>query len=172
MAVSRKTNDAPKPGKPVNSDRFHKLIARIDSKKQISDDARSDLGSIFKEAEDHGFDRGAMKLAIKVRNMEVGKRNDFLANLNTYCEWLGVFAQADLFTEQEQGIGPKTEGGENELPTHEARSRGLRDGADGKSNLDDYEDGSPEYLAYRGGWNESQEAAVKSMGTRKEAATA
>src|SRR4051812_415870 len=104
MAVSRKTNDAP-PG--VNLKHLDDLVPKIETAMSKSIDARGVIGNHYQRAEDMGFNRSALKLSIKLRNMEVAKRSDFLASLNMYCEHLGVFAQADMFSPGEQGVGPK-----------------------------------------------------------------
>jgi uncharacterized protein (UPF0335 family) len=87
-------------GAPVNINKLKGLVQRIDSKRADADLARSDLGNLYQEAEDYGFNRAALKMALKLRNMEDDKRNDFLSALSIYCDELGVWAQGDLFGHQ------------------------------------------------------------------------
>ncbi|HEV2303820.1 MAG TPA: GapR family DNA-binding domain-containing protein [Stellaceae bacterium] len=72
------------------------LVSRIEAKKSELDDARSDLGNVYQEAEDLGFNRRALREAVRLKGMEREKRNDYLASLAAYCDALGVFAQKDL----------------------------------------------------------------------------
>lgn len=85
------------PGGRFNSKLFKEKVGQLDAKKKIMDSARADMSNIWKAVEDHGGNRAAMKLALKIRDMPADTRNDFLAYLETYCNWLGVFAQGDLF---------------------------------------------------------------------------
>lgn len=149
MAISRKT-DAPTSS---NIDLLDGLVKRIEAKKSVADDARSDLGTIYKEAEDFGFNRGALKLAIKLRNMEADKRSDFLASLNAYCDRLGIFAQRDLWGNAPAGVGP--------AEATPARETGFADGRAGnRDHAARYEQGSADREAYEDGWIEGQAAKV------------
>lgn len=158
MAVSRKNNDAPK---GVNLDRLTKLVERIEAKKQVSDDARSDLGTIYKEAEDLGFNRPALKLAVKLRNMEVDKRADFLSSLNAYCDKLGVFAQQDLFNEAPTGVGPGNgaDPAEAAAAAQQAGETAGKRGARADSNPHDAD--TPTHVAWQAGWLKGQAEAVR-----------
>jgi uncharacterized protein (UPF0335 family) len=80
-------------------DRLPDIAARIDSAKAKSDDARSDLGHIYHQAEEDGFNRRAIKEAVRLRNMEPDKRNDYLASLNAYCAKLCIWGQGAIFEE-------------------------------------------------------------------------
>lgn len=104
MARGRKQAAAP-PG-AVKLDRLTGLVGRIEAAKSVNDDARSDLGNIYKEADDMGFNRQALKMAVKLRNMEPEKRNDYLSSLQAYCDFLGVWTQGSLFGEDPQVPSP------------------------------------------------------------------
>src|SRR5437764_5629593 len=81
-------------------DELPAIAARIDSAKARSDEARSDLGHIYHQAEEDGFHRRALKEAVRLRDMEPGKRRDYLTSLNAYCDKLGVWDQGELLDEQ------------------------------------------------------------------------
>ncbi|MBF6560507.1 MAG: DUF2312 domain-containing protein [Candidatus Binataceae bacterium] len=96
-------------GARINISKLKGLVRRIDSKKALADLARSDLGNLYQEAEDYGFNRAALKMALKLRNMEDDKRNDFLSALAAYCDELGVWDQGDLFDHQPKTPKPRRE---------------------------------------------------------------
>lgn len=162
MAVSRKNNDAPK---GVNLDRLTNLAKRWESKKSAADDARSDLGSIAKEVEDYGFNRAAFKLTMKLRNMEPDKRNDFLSSLNAYCDFFGIFAQADLFGDAATGIGPNTGADENasgKPSLNAAHLQGEKAGKRGdRIDSNPHAEDSKARAAWDAGWLVGQEEAVR-----------
>lgn len=92
-----------------------KLAKRYDTLKSNSDDARSDMGNFFQEAEnDHQINRAAFKHALKIRGMEAEKRTVYLADLNAYCDVLGVFSSPGLFEDPQRigAAGPDTPSGE------------------------------------------------------------
>ena len=78
----------------INPDKLCELVARIDTMKADMDDARSEMGSLYKHAEDDlGINRMALKQAIKLKNMEALKRSDWLRSFQSYCHILGVDAR-------------------------------------------------------------------------------
>lgn len=161
MAVSRKTNDSPK---GTVLDRLPRLAERWEAKKSKADDARSDLGTIAKEAEDLGFNRAAFKLTMKLRNMEPNKRNDFLSSLNAYCDYLGVFSQTDLFGDVPTGVGPENGTGEEPAgPTENvAHLQGEKAGKRGdRADSNPHAEGSQARAAWDAGWQAGQEEAVR-----------
>jgi uncharacterized protein (UPF0335 family) len=81
----------------IDPEHLRGIVARIDSAKQRSDDARADLGNAYKHAEDININRAALKFSLKLRDMESDKRNDFVASAQIYCGILGVWSQGDLF---------------------------------------------------------------------------
>jgi uncharacterized protein (UPF0335 family) len=95
MARGRQPAEVAPIGAP-QLNRLDSLVPRIESAKAVSDDARSDIGNVYREAEEFGFHRKALKEAIRLRNMEPDKRNDYLSSLQAYCDYLKVWAQADL----------------------------------------------------------------------------
>lgn len=81
----------------IDPDVLKKLVADIDSARSDMDDARSEMGTLFKNAEnDHGINRMALKQAIKLKNMELLKRAEWIRCFETYCHILGVDAQSEL----------------------------------------------------------------------------
>lgn len=98
--ISKKNNDKPQ---AVKLDRLDNLVARVEAAKARADEGRSDMGVVYQEAEALGFHRKAMKEAIRLKNMESDKRNDYLSSLQAYCDYLKIWTQGDLF-----GEAPKT----------------------------------------------------------------
>ncbi len=99
------------------------IAARIDSAKAQSDEARSDLGHIYHQAEEDGFHRRALKEAVRLRNMEPDKRRDYLASLNAYCDKLGIWNQGELLEEQPRPPQPDVSGSASALTEEELRER-------------------------------------------------
>jgi len=155
MAVSRKTNDAPK---GVNLDRLKGLAERWEAKKSKADDARSDLGLIAKEVEDFGFNRAAFKLTMKLRSMEPDKRNDFISSLNAYADYFGIF-QPDLL-----GDIPTSVGGIGAAEPNEnvANLQGKEAGKSGAAiATNPHAEGGPAHTAWNAGWQRGQAEKVK-----------
>jgi len=87
-------------GGRFNSRLFKDRVAQLDQKKADIGELRGEVSQVWKFVEDHGGNKRAMRDAMKIRDMPDGTRNDYLAFLKTYCEWLDVFAQGDLFGDQ------------------------------------------------------------------------
>lgn len=100
MAVSRKNNAAPK---GMDDDAIRVMVSRINASKAVSDEKRGEVGSAFKEVEDRGEHRKALKDAMKLANMEPEQQSAYLAKFRRYCDVLGVGAQEELFPESEPG---------------------------------------------------------------------
>ena len=81
----------------VDADYLRSLVAQIKSAKADSDEARSEMGNLYKNAEnDHGINRMALKAAIKLEGMEALKRAGWMRAFESYCHILGVDAQGEL----------------------------------------------------------------------------
>lgn len=141
MARGRKPKETPPIGAP-QLNRLDSLLPRIESAKATSDDARSDIGNVYKEAEDFGFHRKALKEAVRLRNMEPQKRNDYLSSLQAYCDYLKVWSQGNLFGEEpkvpqppessaEAAVGPEPAEEQSQVGTYNYES-GRRAGHEGK----------------------------------------
>jgi hypothetical protein len=65
---------------------------------QLAHDGRA-LREVFARVEQAGGHKRAMRDALRLAGMEVAKRNDYLANLQTYCDWLGVWSQQAIWQE-------------------------------------------------------------------------
>jgi hypothetical protein len=96
MAVSRKNNAA---SKGMDDDAIRAMVSRINASKAVSDEKRGEVGSAFKEVEDRGEHRKALKDAMKLANMEPEQQSAYLAKFRRYCDILGVGAQEELFPE-------------------------------------------------------------------------
>lgn len=76
---------------------LRQIVRNIEAAKADADEARSEMGNLFKNAEnDHGVNRMALKQAIKLKNMEPLRRADWLRRVESYCHILGVDAQHEL----------------------------------------------------------------------------
>jgi hypothetical protein len=100
VAVSRK-NNAVSTG--MDDDALRNMRARIRASKADADEARGEVGAAYKEVEDRGEHRGALKLAIKLSEMEPTKQSAFLSSFDRYLAVFGVGAQEELFAESETG---------------------------------------------------------------------
>jgi len=133
----------------VNIGKLSGLVQRIEAKKQAADDVRSDLGNLYQEAEDYGFNRAALKMALKLKHMEDDKRSDFLASLATYCDVLGVWAQGDLFGHQPRTPQPRDPGLVERTPWQLGQVA-FRAGEAASRNP--YPEGGAQNEAWRDGW--------------------
>jgi uncharacterized protein (UPF0335 family) len=158
-------------------DRLPNVAARIDSAKAKSDDARSDLGHIYHQAEEDGFHRRALKEAVRLRNMEPDKRNDYLASLNAYCDKLGVWDQGAMYEEprpprppdgmpvelsdgDKERLAKRTAEGNQDAAgyTHEV---GRQAGLEGKNSTDNpWPEGVKAHDTWHKGWLAGQEELV------------
>lgn len=125
------------------------LVKRIEAKKQVADDVRGELGNLYQEAEDVGFNRTALKLALKLKNMEDGKRNDFLSSLQAYCDHLGVWRQGDLLGDA-PGVPHPPETPLGEMTPYLAGQLAAQEGHETSRNP--YPQGGAENEAWRDGW--------------------
>ena len=81
----------------VDADYLRSLVRDIESAKADSDEARSTMGNLYKNAEnDHNVNRMALKQAIKLKNMDPLKRAGWMRAFESYCHILGVDAQGEL----------------------------------------------------------------------------
>lgn len=158
MAISRKTNDAPM---GVQLDRLPKLADEISAKKQKVSDAATDHAGIYKRAEKMGFHKKALKDAVKLRDMEPAKRNDYLASLNTYLDKLGVNDQGDLWADAPRGVGPNNGGGET-VSDNAAHLQGEKAGKRGeRADTNPYPADAAAHGKWAEGWMAGQTEAVR-----------
>ena len=81
----------------VDPDKLKALVAEIEAMKSDMDDARSEMGTLYKNAEnDLGINRMALKQAIKLKNMESVKRAEWRRSFENYNEILGNNDQGEL----------------------------------------------------------------------------
>ena len=76
--------------------KIKKYAAAISSAKTKCDDANMARAGLFKQAEDAGLHRDALKLATKLSGQDPAKRADFLRAFDRYREVLGLDDQGDL----------------------------------------------------------------------------
>ncbi len=143
-------------------DKLPGLAARIDSANAKSAGARSDTGNLYKEAEDQGFHRRALKDAIRLRNMEPEMRRDYLSSLNAYCDKLGIWNQGDLFDEQPKPPSAPLLVDADESAATTARCIGKSDGLAGtRHSAHLYQQGAARHAEYEIGWQEGQRELVE-----------
>ena len=76
---------------------LNKIVEAVKSAKGDMDEARSELGDLFKNAEnDNGVHRAALKLAIKLQGQATEKRADFLRAFDSYRHIMRLDDQPDL----------------------------------------------------------------------------
>ena len=103
--MAAKAATKPKPQlKAVETSMVKRYASRIGGSKQEMDDARMELAGIYKDAEEDGLNRWALKQAISFEKMDGHKARERLKALGEYLAELGVltekpalvFAQMDL----------------------------------------------------------------------------
>lgn len=140
----------------ANLTKIIELVPRIEALISEGADNRSDLGNVYKNAEnDYGANRMALKLAIKLRGMEPAKRSDFIDSLRAYCDALGIWAQGDIL-EQPGSELRKEERAVDPTDLDEIGEQGHRDGIAGRDARNEYAPDSPQKEAYVAGWVEGQ----------------
>lgn len=81
----------------IDEKQLHKLAREYGGMKGKMDETRGEMGSWFKNAEnDHGLNRAAFKLAMKLRDMDDLKREAFLIDLDHYLDAFNLRAQTSL----------------------------------------------------------------------------
>ena len=81
----------------VDPAKLKALVAEIEAMKSDMDDARSEMGTLYKNAEnDLGINRMALKQAIKLKKMESIKRAEWRRSFENYNEILGNNDQGEL----------------------------------------------------------------------------
>lgn len=75
---------------------------RIGAAKADLDKCRGEHGQLWKDAEDGGMNKAALKLAMKIRDMDGTKAQVFWRDLEQYMHALGVFDQLSMFDQLEQ----------------------------------------------------------------------
>lgn len=74
-----------------NGEVLKSVISRMNGAKAKMDEARGDLGSIIKNAEDsHNIHRAALKLVAKLEKMDSAKLSDWLAHFDHYRQVRGL----------------------------------------------------------------------------------
>ena len=81
---------------PIAGSKIKKYVAAISSAKSKCDDANMVRAGLFKQAEDAGLHREALKLAAKLGGWDAAKRADFLRAWDHYREVIGLDDQGDL----------------------------------------------------------------------------
>jgi uncharacterized protein (UPF0335 family) len=74
----------------VNGERLKSLVARIESLEEEKTEIGQDIGSIYKEAKDEGFDTGILKEIIRMRRKTQEQLDEHEMLLDTYMHALGM----------------------------------------------------------------------------------
>lgn len=80
-----------------NAEKLRKFAADISAEKSNMDEARGEVGQLFKQLEESGFDKSAFKFATKVKKMDSLKGQGLIVDLLAYMLALDVFGQFDMF---------------------------------------------------------------------------
>lgn len=90
-------------------------------------------------------------MALKLRNMEDDKRNDFLTELARYCDELGVWDQGDIFGHQPRTPQPQGAGVElGDLSPYRLGQLAAAAASDASANA--FPPGTEENEEWRDGW--------------------
>lgn len=84
-------------GGGMTKQKLENFASRYLKLKAEADEIRGDMGPLLKDFEEQGGHKLALKTALKVKNMETSKAQDFYRAFENYMEALGVFDQHDLF---------------------------------------------------------------------------
>lgn len=80
-----------------DADKLRKYAADVSASKADMDEARGEVGQLFKQIEDDGFDKAAFKFATKIKKMDSLKGQGLIVDLLAYMLALDVFGQFDMF---------------------------------------------------------------------------
>ena len=71
---------------------------------------RAERTARLKAFKGDGGNPRTLQMARKLLALDAAKANDFRADLDTYCDWLGVGAQSEAFKSDEMRKAPKENG--------------------------------------------------------------
>ena len=71
-------------------------IERIERLNEEKAELQKDIGEVFKEAANNGFDKKAMREILRLRKMEKAERENFEAIVEVYKSQLGMLADLPL----------------------------------------------------------------------------
>lgn len=81
----------------IDTATLHKMAREYGGMKGKMDETRGEMGAWFKNAEnDHGLNKAAFKLAIKLKDTDDLKREAFLIDLDHYLDAFGLRNQTSL----------------------------------------------------------------------------
>jgi uncharacterized protein (UPF0335 family) len=98
MPRARRKAETRRP-KPFTRDQFVRYAEEVRTRKSGLAEERGRVNQVFARVEESGGNKKAMRDALRLAEMLPAKRNDYLAALQVYCDWLGVWAQQSLFDE-------------------------------------------------------------------------
>jgi uncharacterized protein (UPF0335 family) len=95
---------------------FTQYAEEVRTRKEGLAEERGRVNQIFKRVEESGGHKKAMRDALRLAELEIAKRGDYLASLQTYCDWLGIWAPPSLFDEAQPRRVVPANAEEEELP--------------------------------------------------------
>lgn len=81
----------------ISPAKVKKFAQDINSYKANMDKSRGEIGQMFKQFEEDGGHKAALKAAMKVQSMETISAQEFIRNFVQYMKDIGVYDQHDLF---------------------------------------------------------------------------
>lgn len=164
-------------------DKHMALLRPLQKTLRETTDARRTANSAWrtalKAAKKEGIDTDALTAALAYQAADPEDVTKKFTNINRYLVWLGaaVGTQLGLFgpgltvasaAEAEQFDKQPIS---TEASVREARTKGFDAGSDGKNLSDNpHEDGSPEFLAWGGGYRDAQAKLARKLGRGKNGA--
>lgn len=138
----------------VAATKLDRIIAGIKNIRQEKDDATAMHASEWKGAKEAGVHNDALKMALKLDNMEAAKRADWLRAFKAYIKHLDLEAQGDMFD-------PDRPAAEASVDPAEAGEKAGKAGMNRDDNP--YDPGAEEFEEWDGGWLLGQQAIAASL---------
>lgn len=86
-------------GGGMTKEKLLKTAKAYEALKAEADEVRGEMGPLLKDFEEQGGNKGAFKLAVKLKNMESNKAQDFLRSFDVYAHAFGIYQQLDMLDE-------------------------------------------------------------------------
>lgn len=107
MARAKKQTqkDDAMPAKGPDATTVKSYAGKIHRESEKKSKHQGEVGALYKQFENMGGHKNALKLALKLEAMETANAQDFVRSLGKYCTALGIFDQGDLFEDIFAGGG-------------------------------------------------------------------
>lgn len=80
----------------IEGERLTSFVERIERLEEDKAQVMTDIGEVYKEAKDAGYDPKIMRLLVKERKMTEPQRQTLAALMDTYRNALGMLADTEL----------------------------------------------------------------------------